>query len=95
MKIHSRENLHRLLENGYQKIYKAYSKDLAVFENGDVYIQIIIDPYHVEEEVILNTCIDGFKLNDEDEGRFSEEYHIDIWTLADEIQLLRNLDIIE
>ena len=95
MKILSRENLNHLLDFGYAKCGKAYSKDLAVFENGDVAIQIIIDPYGTEEEIILNVSIDGIEITEERERYFCEEYHVDIWILADEIQLLRNLDIME
>ena len=95
MKIVSRENLNHLLDFGYAKSGKAYSKDLAVFENGDVVIQIIIDPYGTDDEIILNVSIDGIEITEERERYFCEEYHIDIWTLMDEIELLKNLDIIE
>ena len=94
MKIKSRVYLDLLLSHGYAKSGKAYSKELASFKDGDVVIQIIVDPYYVEEEVILNICLDGIDIADE-EGYFLKEYHVDIWILEDEIQLLRNLDIME
>ena len=94
MKIVDRKNLHRLLDFGYTKCGRAYRKNLVSFENGDVVIQIIINPYRTDDEVILNTYLDGIEITGERELYFCEEYHINALVLMREIQLLQDLEII-
>lgn len=94
MKLLNKENLHILLNCGYQKKGKAYSKVLKAFDD-EVDFEIILCPYHVSDEVIFNVYMGGIDLNQHDKDYFFREYSIDIWNIMIEIDFLRDLGFIK